>query len=115
MNCPKCYTFYSGSYCTLCDTKPEKKPKPINKVSKKRVEANKDYKLVRDAYLTQFPVCEVHNCGNKATEIHHKKGRVGELLTDIHHFLSVCHYCHRYIEINPIWAKENGYSENRTN
>jgi hypothetical protein len=111
MTCPH---IKSGSYCKICDTKPEKKkPKSIRKVSVKRVKENKEYSHRRKLYLELNPVCEVHNCGNKSTEIHHKKGRIGELLIDIEHFLAVCEQCHKYIELNPVWAKIQGYSETR--
>ncbi len=104
----------SGSYCPICETKPEKKkPKPLRKVSVKRVEENKEYKKVREAYLKIYPVCETFDCNNKSTEIHHKAGRTGELLTDVNHFLAVCIPCHKKIELNPVWAKMLGYSESR--
>lgn len=106
--------YYSGSYCKTCEERPEKKnPKAIPKVSKKRVVQNSEYSKVRLEYLKIFPVCEVLNCGNKATEIHHKAGRSGMLLTDANHFLAVCEACHKYIELNPLWSKEHGYSESR--
>lgn len=114
MQCPDCFCHYSGSYCKICGTPPEKKkPKPIAKFSKKRAKENTEYSKVRLAYLKIFPVCEVWNCGNKSTQIHHRKGRIGSLLTDINHFLGVCDPCHLYLENNPIWAKEQGYSESR--
>jgi hypothetical protein len=106
--------YYSGSYCHVCHDKPEKKkPKGIRRVSLKRVEENKEYSNVRISYLNAYPVCEVHNCNNKSDQIHHKAGRIGGLLLDINHFLAVCDTCHKYIELNPLWAKEHGYSESR--
>jgi hypothetical protein len=106
--------FYSGSYCKVCEERPEKKAqRPIPKVSKKRAKENTEYSKVRKIYLEHFPVCEVWNCGNKSTEIHHMRGRVGSLLIDVNHFLAVCEACHKYIENNPLWAKEHGYSESR--
>jgi len=106
--------YYSGDYCHICETKPEKKkPKSINKVSKKRIDQNKEYSKVRDQYLKIFEVCEVKNCMLPSTQLHHKMGRIGELLTDVNHFLAVCDTCHKYIELNPLWAKEHGYSESR--
>lgn len=104
----------SGGYCSICEEKPEKrKPKPLRKVSVKRVTENKEYTKVREAYLKVFPVCEVYNCNNKSDQIHHKKGRIGELLTDINFFMAVCDTCHKYIETRPLWAKLNGYSLSR--
>lgn len=109
-----CRHIKSGSYCKVCEEKPEKKkPQPISRVSKKRVKENSEYTKVRAAYLKVFPVCEVYNCNNKSNQIHHMAGREGERLTDINHFLAVCDSCHKYIELNPLWSKEHGYSESR--
>jgi len=114
MKCPSCFCLYSGSYCHVCGTKPEKKkPEPIAKRSKKRAKEERDYEKVKKAYLEVFPICEVHNCGQSSFDIHHKKGRIGKLLIDINHFMAVCRKCHDYIELHPEWAKIQGYSENR--
>jgi hypothetical protein len=116
MQCKNCFSHYSGSYCKICGTPPEKKSKkPIAKRSKKRAKEEAEYSKVRLAYLKIFPVCEVLNCGNKSTEIHHRQGRIGALLTDVNHFLAVCEPCHKYIEMHPAWSKEQGYSESRLN
>ena len=69
------------------------------------------YKKVRYDFLMANPICEV--CGGMATEIHHVKGRMGELLINPDYFLAVCRKCHDNIESNPTWAKENGYSLSR--
>jgi len=60
-----------------------------------------------------------------ATDIHHKKGRVGyadqwardndvPLLIDERHWLPVSRVGHMQIEENPVWARKMGYSENRS-
>lgn len=85
----------------------------MRKVSKKQAKRLREYKKVRDQYITEHPVCEVDGCYQYATEIHHKKGRVGDLLTDPEFFLAVCHEHHRYIEDHPDWAKKYGYSLSR--
>ena len=88
-------------------------PEPIKKVSNKRKVENKEYLKVRKAFLKSFIYCQVKGCKELATEVHHQKGRIGKLLTDINYFLGVCRECHSKIELEPIWAKENGYSLNR--
>jgi hypothetical protein len=88
-------------------------PEPIKKVSLKRNLDNKEYLKVRKIFLESLIFCQVKNCKGLATEIHHKKGRIGKLLTDISYFLGVCRECHSKIELEPMWAKENGYSLNR--
>lgn len=87
------------------------KKSPINKVSKTRGKALREYAKVRKEYLEVYYVCAV--CGFYAKEIHHKKGRVGKLLCDSKLFLSVCSSCHKTITDNPKWATEKGYSLDR--
>lgn len=88
-------------------------PEPIKKISQKRNLENRDYLKVRKVFLQSLIFCEVKSCKGLATEVHHKKGRIGKLLTDIRYFLGVCRECHNKIELYPLWAKENGYSLNR--
>jgi len=87
--------------------------KYINRVSKKRAKENREYLKVRKVFLESLIYCQVKGCKELATEVHHKKGRIGKLLTDISYFLGVCRECHSKIELEPLWAKENGYSLNR--
>lgn len=49
-----------------------------------------------------------------ATEIHHKRGRVGALLNDERYWLPVSRKGHVEIEMNPAWARKMGFSESRT-
>lgn len=115
MQCENCFSHFSGSYCKICGTPPEKKkPKPIAKRSKKRAKEETEYSKVRRVYLEHFPVCEVWNCGEKSTEIHHLQGKVGSLLIDVNNFLAVCRKCHDYIHDNHAWSIEQGYKIERT-
>jgi hypothetical protein len=96
------------------DPKPESRPKPkkgqIPRISAKRMEANKEYKTLREVFLNG-KICPV--TGGKATQVHHKKGRTGSLFLDVRFWLGVSAEGHRKIEENPEWAKEMGYSLNR--
>lgn len=104
----------SGDYCHLCDTPPEKKKrKRIAPVSERQKFALKIYSEKRVKYLTENPICEVEDCEDKATTIHHAKGRIGELLNDTNFWWACCMDCHTIIENNPEWAKQEGYSESR--
>ena len=87
----------------------------IRKLSKKRAAQNRGYLKLREQYLIENPFCKVmtEGCTGRATTIHHKKGRIGKLLTDTNYFLGCCMNCHEAIERNPIWAKEKGYSLSR--
>jgi hypothetical protein len=88
-------------------------PEPIKKVSQKRNLENKEYLKVRKVFLQSLMFCQVNSCKKLPTEVHHKKGRIGKLLTDTRYFLGVCRECHNKIELEPLWAKENNYSLNR--
>jgi hypothetical protein len=89
------------------------KQKSIRPRSKKRATQEREYAKIRKVYLFCHPVCEVIGCGCESTEIHHKKGRVGELLTDERFFLAVCRPHHNYIESHPFEARDAGYSLSR--
>lgn len=82
----------------------------IKKLSTKRAAQQREYLKRRAAFL-EGKTCPV--TGEQATEIHHKKGRIGELLTDETYWLAVSRQGHRQIEERPEWAKENGYSLSR--
>jgi len=83
----------------------------IRKLSKKRAKQNREYLILRAEHLERFPWC--WRCGVMATQIHHKKGRVGDLLTDEKFFVSLCARCHDFVENHPKWAKEQGFSLSR--
>lgn len=87
-------------------------PKPNHKTQQQRRRlALKAYKSARAEFLAEHPRCAL--CGERGTEIHHKRGRLGPLLTDKSNFLAVCLPCHERIEANPEWAYENGLKEPR--
>jgi hypothetical protein len=63
-------------------------------------------------------MCQAHLpqvCTQVSTDVHHMKGRIGDLLLDQAHWLSVCRGCHYWIEMRPQEAKELGFSINRLN
>lgn len=125
--CPSCdndkETYLIGGLCQshywqrraklseLKKTHVKLKPVRIAQVSKKQASKNREYLKVRLEFLNanQFCAC----CPSYATDVHHKKGREGTLLTDIRFFLPVCRRCHNYIEEHPEWAKRKGYSQDR--
>lgn len=89
----------------------KKKPGKIRPLSKKREKENKEYLEKRLKFL-EGKFCPV--TGDKATQVHHKKGRIGKLLLDEEFWLAVSAKGHKKIEENPEWAKKMGYSLNRT-
>lgn len=81
---------------------------PIKKVSDKRKEENKEYALLRDAYLKEHTICEC--CGSTPSDcIHHRKGRQNSLLCEVQYFMAVCDSCHVAIHADPNWSFDNGY------
>ena len=87
------------------------KPKPI---SSKKMILNAEYKILRDEYMADHPVCEVKGCMHPSEDNHHKAGKTGKLFTDKRYFLAVCRYCHGEIHNNPNKAYKDGYSVTRT-
>lgn len=87
--------------------------KRINKRSSKRIEQENQYKIIRKVFLSRAAnqLCPI--TGKKATTIHHKKGRIGNLLNDTRYWVALSMEGHKFVEENPEWAKENGYSLSR--
>ncbi|WGQ15607.1 hypothetical protein [Sphingobacterium faecium] len=104
----KCSSHYWKSKTKASEPK---KHKPIKKVADKRKKEIVMYLKARLDHLNENPNCEV--CGLSATEIHHKRGKIGKLLYDKRYFMSVDRMCHDKIENNPEWAKEQNYSVSR--
>lgn len=103
-------------------SKVQNKKVKLRAVSKKGYEKSKLYKKARQEYLETHCCCEAKLTGctiptnsydNTDLQIHHKKGRAGELLYNKDYFLAVCFNCHRYIEDNPYFAISNGFSLSR--
>ena len=76
--------------------------------TKKRAAAVRIYIKKRREFLEHNPWCL--RCGGKATEVHHKAGRVGAALLDDTKWAAVCSDCHRYITGHPTEAVERGWS-----
>lgn len=97
--------------------KPTKKPKKGK--SRRRV-----YQRLRSKYLREHPFCEVgevcqHQLGSgvwvraRATEVHHMRGRDGDMLLDTGWWKATCQACHRWIHAWPYQAVIKGYSAKR--
>lgn len=116
LDCNKPYVFSKGlcQYCWKI-----KFGKPIKKVSDKQSTRNDEYKIVRDEFMLEHPICQANinnsntRCSKNSTDCHHMAGKVGGLYLDKSNFLAVCRACHGYIELHPNEAKELGFSKNR--
>lgn len=91
------------------------KAKKIKKISVKREKENKEYSKKRTLFLDKNSVCfaRLNNCTLKATDVHHKKGRIGSNFLDESTWIPLCRNCHSYIEEHPLIAKQLGFSEDR--
>lgn len=109
--CKGCYYKHTHSYA-LTNGKKVKVYK-IRPISETRAKQLAEYRIVRDKYLKEHPICEYPGCNKTNITLHHKKGRIRALLCDIKHFCSLCHEHHRFVEENPLQAKIMRLSENR--
>ena len=90
--------------------KPKKNLAPV---SKNMQASLAKYRRLRDKYFEENPICEFPACNSKKITLHHKRGRIGEFLTDKRHFCSLCQKHHRWVEENPLEAKKMGLSDSR--
>lgn len=121
IECPSCGTtkVERNGYCASCNHEQRKAERnaskvkvvvPIKKVSATRAKENQVYARLRKEYLEAYPCCEVPECHRKSSEIHHQKGRNGDLLMNTDYFMAVCHEHHHMITVDSKWAIEQGYS-----
>ena len=101
-------------FCQPCWLKmnPVKKTTKIKKASNRRSKQNSAYTQVREQFLYKNEFCKARLpiCTMWATEVHHMKGRMEDLLTDSRYFLPVCRKCHDWIENHPDEAYDLGLS-----
>jgi hypothetical protein len=98
------------------NTKPTARQKPIPPRSQKRTKEEKLYSGKRIIFLQENPMCQAHLpgiCTKFSTDVHHKEGRIGDLLLDDTKWLAACRFCHEWIENNPEEAQEKGFSIKR--
>lgn len=78
-----------------------------NASPKRQGEYNK-YSKAKNAYLALHPQCE--RCkSQKATDLHHKTGRVGQWLCRYEYFAALCRNCHNWIHANGKEARRLGW------
>lgn len=126
LGCNKPSYIWSKKLCKRCFFK-ENPPKrlvktPIKKKSESLSQAKKHYKKAREEFLSTHNSCEVKIPGclipndsysNEGMQVHHKKGRLGNLLWDKRYFLAICANCHRFITDHNEIAMSNGWSLSR--
>jgi hypothetical protein len=116
LDCKKPFIFSKG-LCKFCWQ--IKFSKPIKKVSEKQAEKNAEYKIIRDQFVKDNPICQANinnnktKCTKETTQVHHMAGRIEYRLINIEDFLACCFNCHNYIELHVEEAKQLGFSKNR--
>ncbi len=80
----------------------------LRNASSKRQREYKEYTQVRNTYLAIHPICQ--RCKeSKATDIHHKAGRVGKWLCLTEYFAALCRSCHNAVHENGVEARKQGW------
>lgn len=96
---------------------PKAKPARKARISKQSdPERHNLYMAVRTLYLVQFPncaICEANGIEKKAEDLHHRKGKQGDLLFDPRFFIGLCRVHHEWVHENPVDAIEHGWSLSR--
>jgi len=99
-----------------------KKSKVIPKMSEKRAKQIEEYMKKRKDYLRERPLCNawsrIHGWAmdaglkafrrERATEIHHKRGRIGKMLLDERFWVAVSRTSHNWIHAHPTEARKLG-------
>ena len=89
-----------------------KEKRSIKHGSDKRAKEQNKYKELRFEFLRSSIQkglrCQV--TGQRATQIHYMRGRIGKLLLDTEFWLLVSAELHEFIERNPEYAKQKGWS-----
>ena len=93
----------------------EKERKPIAKHSPKRAKEEREYSKEAKAFKLANPDCaaRLKGCTGATEDVHHMKGKIGDLLLDQHYWLPACRHCHDWIEKNSKKAKILGLSVSR--
>lgn len=88
----------------------KKSTKRVKPFSDKMISKLAKYKVVRDKWLKEHGVCEFEGCGSREVTLHHKKGRLGDLLINTDYFCSLCWQHHFWVETHPEEAIKMGLS-----
>lgn len=87
---------------------PLKRGGRLRNASTKRQAEYSNYGKVKKAYMALHPQCE--RCKTKkATDIHHKAGRVGQWLCRYEYFAALCRECHDFCHQNANLARKHGW------
>lgn len=107
-------------WCERCNynekqkAKGDKAKKPyLAPLSDKREKMQRAYTVSNKIFLKHNPLCKAKIegiCHLASNQVHHMRGRIGDLLLDQKFWLPTCGPCHHYIENHPAEAIEKGWS-----
>lgn len=103
--CKYCWGTHQNNSSIVKKTK-QNKPSPL---SLKRGKQLAEYAILMKDFKEKNTLCKAgipNHCTNKATDIHHIAGRVGEKLNDTKDWIHICRGCHTWIHNNPKEARE---------
>lgn len=69
------------------------------------------YSPIAKKFREDNPLCEINGpgCTVKTECVHHSKGRIGELLTDVKYFMAACYPCNLWVETDDAAARDRGF------
>ena len=67
-----------------------------------------EYRKLRERFLRLRVRCDHPECRRSADEVHHSRGRAGDLLLDWRHWRAVCRRHHNWIGDHPAEARAFG-------
>jgi len=85
---------------------------PLKRRSRKETARLARYQKARAAVAERSGFrCEARTrkCEGRLHQVHHRKGRDGDLIDDLDLLLGVCVWCHAYIHENPAESYERGW------
>jgi hypothetical protein len=85
----------------------------VRAVSPKQARRLREYAQLRAAFLVANPRCGFPSCDQPATDVHHRRGRIGPLLLDVAKWTAICRPHHSWVTEHPEAAVELGISELR--
>jgi hypothetical protein len=111
-------------YCQYCwsahESKNSPKPtagKPLRSRSPKRQTQEDTYNKRAREWKVEHPYCEIvipGICTHRTHDVHHMKGREGDLLLDERYWKAGCRKCHEWVTVHAAEAISLGHSLPRT-
>jgi hypothetical protein len=71
----------------------------------------KEYKKKSKDFRESNPICQIKSpvCTGQTNGVHHKAGKIGDLLNDEKYWMAACNPCNGWIEDNDAEARKLGF------